>query len=96
MTVESVTKPTLFVCHVDTKMALIHPCAKAHNALEKAGVDHDKIIYGKGQPFGLGVDGKRPEIKEMSGQEKLPVLKLPDGNVIAGSGDIIAWAKSQS
>jgi glutathione S-transferase len=94
MAIGPVTKPTLYVCHVDTKMPLLHPCAKAHKALTKAGVDHDKIIFGQGQPFGIGAN--RPDLKELSGQEKLPVLQLPDGEVIAGSGKIVSWAKAQS
>jgi glutathione S-transferase len=96
MAIGPVTKPTLYVCHVDTKLPLLHPCAKAHKALSKAGVDHDKIIHAQGQPFGIGADGKRPDLKELSGQEKLPVLQLPGGEVIAGTGKIIGWAKAQA
>jgi glutathione S-transferase len=32
----------------------------------------------------------------MSGQEKLPVLRLPDGSTVNGSGEIIAWAKEHA
>jgi glutathione S-transferase len=54
------------------------------------------VIAGKGIPFGLFTKGKRPEIKELSGQEKLPVLELPDGRAIAGSANIISWAKEHA
>jgi hypothetical protein len=40
--------------------------------------------------------GPRPELKAMSGQEKLPVMKLPDGTFVNGSSNIIAWAKANS
>lgn len=32
----------------------------------------------------------------MTGQEKLPVLRLPDGGHVTGSKPIIAWAKENS
>lgn len=89
-----VTTPTLYVCHVD-KIPSLHPCGKADTALTQAGVGHEKIVYGKGQPFGIGVKGKRPDLLELSGQEKLPVLVLPGGEVISGSKSIIGWAKTQ-
>ena len=91
-----VTTPTLYVCHIDEGMPLIHPCAKAHKALNKAGVDHDKVVYGQGKPFGRGTEGTRPDLLEVSGQEKLPVLVLPGGEAIAGSKPIIQWAKTQA
>jgi glutathione S-transferase len=50
------------------------------------------VIAGRGIPFGLFTSGRRPELKELSGQEKLPVLRLPDGSTINGSAKIIAWA----
>lgn len=91
-----VTKPTLYVCHVDEKGEKVHPCAKAHAALRKAGVDHEKIIYGKGQPFGIGVKGKRPDVKAITGQEKLPVLVLPGGETVVGGKKIVKWAEAQA
>lgn len=91
-----VSIPTLYVCHVDEGLSLVHPCAKAHFALEKAGVQHDKIVYGQGKPFGRGTEGTRPEIKEISGQEKLPVLVLPGGETVVGGKPIVKWAKAHS
>lgn len=54
------------------------------------------MIAARGIPFGLFTTGRRPELKAMSGQEKLPVLRLPDGTTINGSGEIIAWAKEHA
>ena len=90
-----VSVPTLYVCHIDEGMPLLHPCAKAHRALDKAGVEHDKIVYGQGKPFGKGTEGTRPDLLDVSGQEKLPVLVLPGGETLAGSKPIVKWAKSQ-
>jgi glutathione S-transferase len=52
------------------------------------------VIAGRGIPFGLFTTGRRPELKELSGQEKLPVLRLPDGSTINGSAKIIVWARA--
>jgi glutathione S-transferase len=83
---------TLYVCQMDQKLlAKVHPCAKAVTALRDNGHRFEKRIYGKGRPGGIGM--KRPEIKQLSGQEKLPVLELPDGSAVAGSKDIVAWAR---
>jgi hypothetical protein len=88
-----VTTPTLYVCHVD-KMPKLHPCAKADAALTDAGIAHEKVVYGKGKPFGIGAKGTRPDLEAASGQEKLPVLVLPGGEAVAGSKKIIAWARA--
>jgi glutathione S-transferase len=65
-------------------------------ALRENGHDFEKIVYGKGRPFGLFTTGRRPELKQMSGQEKLPVLQLPDGSTISGSANMIAWASEHA
>ena len=87
-------KPTLYVCHIDEGGPKPHACRRVQNALRAAGHDFDKVIFAKGIPFGLFTKGRRPELKAMSGQEKLPVLQLADGTTINGSASIIAWAQS--
>lgn len=89
-------KPKLHVCHVDEGGAKIHPCRRAHDALQTAGIDHDKSVFGKNRPMGLFTSGRRPALKAMSGQEKLPVLELPDGTTINGSSKIVAWARANA
>jgi glutathione S-transferase len=87
----------LYVCHVkDLVPAAVHPCKKAADELRAAGHEFEKVVYGKGHPFGLFTDGHRPELKALSGQEKLPVLALADGSVVSGSGEIVAWAKANA
>jgi glutathione S-transferase len=89
-------KPTLHVCHFDQSGPKFHACRRAEEALVDAGVDHDRVVFGKNKPFGLRTEGTRPELKAMSGQEKLPVLELPDGSTVNGSGSIVSWAKEHA
>jgi glutathione S-transferase len=87
-------KLTLFVCRIDEGGPPPHACKRAQRALREAGHDFEKVIVGGGRPFGLFTTGRRPKLKQLSGQEKLPVLRLQDGQIINGSGAIIAWARS--
>jgi len=90
------SKPMLHVCHIDQAGPGLHPCRRAEDALATAGIDHDKAVFAKNRPMGLFTAGKRPNLKAMSGQEKLPVLELADATTINGSGAIIAWAKANA
>ncbi|HYB24128.1 MAG TPA: glutathione S-transferase N-terminal domain-containing protein [Solirubrobacteraceae bacterium] len=89
-------KMTLYVCSHDDSPPGGHPCRRAQRALRDAGHDFEKVIYDKGHPFGLFTKGRRPELKQMSGQEKLPVLKLTDGSTVNGGANIVAWAKENA
>jgi glutathione S-transferase len=84
---------TLFVCHLNEGGPPVHPCRLAHQALRKHGHEYETEVFDRNRPFGLFTSGKRPELKEMSGQEKLPVLRLPDGSTVNGSRAIIRWAR---
>jgi glutathione S-transferase len=84
---------TLYVCHIDDGGPPPHACKRAQRALRDAGHDFEKVIAGRGIPFGLFTTGRRPELKALSGQEKLPVLRFADGSTISGSATIIAWAR---
>jgi hypothetical protein len=85
---------TLYVCHIDDGGPPPHACKRAQRALRDSGHDFEKVVFGKGIPFGLFTRGRRPALKAMSGQEKLPVLRFPDGTTINGSSEIIAWARA--
>jgi glutathione S-transferase len=89
-------KPTLHVCSLDQAGPGLHACRRAHDALTEAGIEHDKSVFDRNRPFGLLTAGRRPDLKALSGQEKLPVLELPDGATVNGSGAIIAWAKAHA
>jgi hypothetical protein len=88
-------KLTLLVCHIDDGGPPPHACKRAQRALRAAGHDFDKIVAARGVPFGLFTAGRRPKLKQLSGQERLPVLRLPDGTTINGMANIIAWANGQ-
>jgi len=86
----------LYTCSLDDGGPKVHPCRKAHEALTDAGHSYETDIFDKNRPMGLFTKGKRPELKEMTGQEKLPVLQLPGGEFISGSGNIVDWAESNT
>ena len=87
---------TLYVCHIDDGGPRPHACRRAHEALRAAGHDYEKVIFDRGHLFGLFTKGRRPELKELSGQEQLPVLRFPDGTTIAGASNIVAWARTHA
>jgi glutathione S-transferase len=89
-------KMTLYVCHIDDAGPPPHACKRAQRALRDAGHDFEKVVFGRGRLFGLFTKGRRPELKRLSGQEKLPVLELQDGTTISGRGKIIAWAREHA
>ncbi len=89
-------KLTLFVCNIDDGGPPPHACKRAQRALRDAGHDFDKVIAGRGIPFALFTTGRRPQLKQLSGQEKLPVLRLSDGTTVNGSANIIAWAREHA
>ena len=86
----------LYTCHIDRGGPPIHACRRAHDALEEAGHQYRTEVFARNRPMGIGTKGRRPELKKMSGQEKLPVLKLPDGSTVNGSSDILKWARENA
>ena len=88
--------PTLFVCHGDQGGPRVHPCRRVQEALQAAGIEYEKVIAGHGNPIPFLRKGSREELREATGETKLPTLKLPDGTVITPSRAILAWVKDQS
>jgi glutathione S-transferase len=86
----------LYTCHIDDGGPPVHPCRRAHEALRAAGHEYRTEVADRNRPFGLFTSGKRPELKRISGQEKLPVLQLPDGSTVNGSREIIRWARKHA
>jgi hypothetical protein len=74
-----------------------HPCGNAHRALREAGYDPEVTkCYGLAMlpdPIFNRTSG-REKVKELTGSSMVPVLVLDDGEVIADSKNIIAWARS--
>lgn len=87
----------LYTCNTKTMgPGLMHPCAKAGDALEAAGYVYE-IKTAKGyrmMPWTWRSRAKdRAEVEKLSGQQGVPILVLDDGEVISGSGTITEWAK---
>jgi glutathione S-transferase len=89
------SKPTLYVCHGDDAGPRVHPCRRAQEALREAGIPYEKVIAAHGSPIPFLRKGSRQELKEATGDSKLPALKLPDGTVLTHSKAILAWVKQQ-
>lgn len=88
----------LYTCPAGTHGAnaplIKHPCGVAAQALDRAGHSYMVETVGgfKNVPFSRR--GKRGKIRELTGQEDVPVLLLDDGSTIDGSGEIVAWAQA--
>ncbi len=75
---------------------LAHPCGRAAKALDDAGHSYELKTV-KGGTLKLWTlparSRDRAEIERLSGQRAVPILVLDDGAVIAGSGEIVSWAR---
>jgi hypothetical protein len=70
-----------------------HPCRNAHQALIAAGWEPEvKKTYGLG-PLPAVLNPGRGEVRELTGQQWVPVLVTDDGEVIRESGRIVEWAR---
>jgi glutathione S-transferase len=88
--------PTLYVCHGDEGGPRIHPCRRVQEALHKAGIEYEKVVAAHGNPIPFLRKGSREELRQATGDTKLPALKLPDGAVLTHSRAIFAWIGEQS
>jgi glutathione S-transferase len=88
-------KPTLFVCYGDTGGPKMHPCRRVQEAMDARGIEYDKVIAAHGSPIPFLRKGSREELREATGEEKLPALRLPDGRVLIHSQAILAWVAEQ-
>ena len=88
--------PTLYVCHGDDGGPRIHPCRRVQEALRDAGIEYEKVIAAHGSPIPFLRKGSRDNVREATGDTKLPALKLSDGTVLTHSRDILGWIKQQA
>ena len=86
-------KPTLFVCHGDQGGPKMHPCRRVQEAMQAAGIQYEKVIAAHGSPIPFLRKGSREELREATGDTKLPAMKLPDGTVLTHSRQILACVK---
>ena len=87
--------PTLFVCHGDDGGPRIHPCRRVQEALRAADIEYEKVIAAHGSPIPFLRKGSREELRQATGDTKLPALKLADGTVLMPSRAIFAWIGEQ-
>jgi glutathione S-transferase len=87
--------PTLYVCHGDEGGPPMHPCSRVQKALKGAGIEYEKVIAGHGNPLPFLRKGSRDELREATGDTKLPTLKLADGTVLKNSRAIMGWVREQ-
>jgi glutathione S-transferase len=87
--------PTLFVCHGDDGGPRMHPCRRVQEALRAADIEYEKMLAAHGSPIPFLRKGSREELREATGQTKLPALKLQDGTVITPSRAILSWIGEQ-
>ncbi len=73
-----------------------HPCGVAYHALRDAGHDPDVTkAYGwAALPSFLNFTSGRREVRELTGSDEVPVLVLNDGEVVAGTEQIVFWAEA--
>lgn len=72
-----------------------HPCGAAHEALKRAGHDPEVVrCFGwKELPDVLNLTPGRRKVKQLTGEIDVPVLVADDDEVIAGSSEIVSWAR---
>lgn len=88
-------KPTLFVCHGDQGGPKVHPCRRVQEAMQTAGIEYEKVIAAHGSPLPFLRKGPRDELRQATGDEKLPALRLSDGTVLKHSRQILDWVRQQ-
>jgi glutathione S-transferase len=87
--------PKLFVCHGDEGGPRMHPCRRVQEAFKAADVEYEKVIAAHGSPIPFLRKGSREELREQTGETKLPALKLSDGTVLTHSRAILEWVGEQ-
>ena len=87
--------PTLYVCHGDDGGPRVHPCRRVQEAMRDAGIEYEKVVAAHGNPIPFLRRGSREDLRQATGDTKLPALKLPDGTVITHSKKIMAWISEQ-
>jgi len=72
-----------------------HPCGVAHEALTRAGYEPDVVrCFGwEALPGIFNLTPGRRKVKKLTGDWTVPVLVTDDGEVIAGSTEVAAWAQ---
>jgi glutaredoxin len=88
----------LYTCpaqkHGATAPVVKHPCGVAAKALDDAGHAYELEVVGGFKRVPLSRRGKRGTIRELTGQDDVPVLVVDGQIVICGTDRIVAWAQA--
>jgi hypothetical protein len=63
--------------------------------MRAAGIEFDKVIAAHGSPFPPLRRGSREELRQATGDTKLPALRLADGTLLTHSREILGWVEQQ-
>jgi glutathione S-transferase len=63
--------------------------------MKAKGIEYEKVVAAHGSPIPFLRKGSREELREATGDTKLPALKLPDGTVLTQSRAILSWVEQQ-
>jgi glutathione S-transferase len=90
----------LYTCpartHGATAPLVQHPCGLAAKALDDAGLEYELEIVGGFKRLPFSRRGRRDVIRELSGQEDVPILVVDGETVITGTRAIIDWAHAHA
>ena len=71
-----------------------HPCHNAYEALKQAGWDPEvQRTYGWAA-LGTALNPTRKPVRDLTGQNWVPLLVTDDGELIQGSKQIVEWART--
>jgi hypothetical protein len=73
-----------------------HPCGVAAKALDDAGHAYELEVVGGFKALGFTRRGRRGVIRELTGQEDVPVLVVDGQTVICGTKAIVEWARANA
>jgi hypothetical protein len=73
-----------------------HPCHNAYDALKEAGWDPEvQRVYGWGL-LGDALNPTRRVVRDLTGNNGVPLLQTDDGDLVQDSKRIIEWARANS
>ena len=73
-----------------------HPCGVAAKALDDAGYEYELKVVGGFRSVPFSRRGKREEIRELTGQDDVPVLVTDHDEVVTGTAQIVDWARTHA
>jgi glutathione S-transferase len=83
---------TLYTCPAQDAAPRMHPCGRAAKALRDHGHPFAIETVGGVKALPWTRRGRRDGIRELTGQEDVPVLVADDGTVVTGNRAIVRWA----